>query len=94
MVNQILIEKIDSESFFLQIREILKQELAEMQPETGENLPDLMTRQDTAKYLHISLVALNDWTKKGILTSYNLSGKVFYKRAEILQALRKNKRRR
>ncbi|HPD66382.1 MAG TPA: helix-turn-helix domain-containing protein [Bacteroidia bacterium] len=90
-IQQIVIEKIDSEDFFSQIREILRQEVARMHPESEEIHSELMTRKETADFLNISLVCLNNWTKTGILTSYNISGKVYYKRHEIMQALQKNK---
>ncbi len=57
--------------------------------ETLQN-PDkdkLLTRQETADLLQVSLVTIWDWTKKDILPAYRIGNKVRYKKDEILQAL-------
>lgn len=57
--------------------------------ETLQN-PDkekLLTRQETADLLSVSLVTLWDWTKKDIVPAYRIGNKVRYKKQEILQAL-------
>ena len=59
--------------------------------ETLQN-PDnnkLLTRQETAELLSVSLVTLWDWTKKDILTAYRIGNKVRYKKSEVLLALQK-----
>lgn len=54
------------------------------QPKTPE---EYLTRTQTAKLLNINLSTLYLWTKKGILQSYGISGKVYYKRSEVESAL-------
>ena len=44
---------------------------------------ELLTREETAKYLKISLTTLWHWSKKGILPSYGIGNRVFYKRSEV-----------
>ena len=52
------------------------------------NTPDtLLTRQETAKLLSVSLVTIWDWTKKDILPAYRIGNKVRYNKSEILLAL-------
>lgn len=51
--------------------------------------PDYITRFEVSKILRVSLVTLNDWTKKGLLTAYKCGNRVYYKRAEIENALTK-----
>ena len=48
---------------------------------------ELMTRNQVAEYLKISLVTLWNWTKEGKLKSYSIANKIYYKRHEIEQAL-------
>lgn len=58
--------------------------------ETLQN-PDnskLLTRQETAELLSVSLVTLWDWTKKDIVPAYRIGNKVRYKKSEILLALK------
>lgn len=47
----------------------------------------LLTRQETASLLSVSLVTLWDWTKKDIVPAYRIGNKVRYKKQEILLAL-------
>lgn len=37
--------------------------------------------------LGINLTTLNNWTKKGILISYGIGGRVYYKRHEVENAI-------
>lgn len=52
----------------------------------------LLTREETAKMLSISLVSLWEWTRKDIIPAYRIGGKVRYKKSEVLKSLiKKNK---
>tara|TARA_E500000318_G_C3565148_1_gene215333 strand:+ start:1659 stop:1931 length:273 start_codon:yes stop_codon:yes gene_type:complete len=70
------------------ITENVKRQLEELkrnfQPKTPE---EFLTRKATAKLLNINLSTLYLWTKKGVLQSYGISGKVYYKRSEVESAL-------
>ncbi len=46
-----------------------------------------LTRKETAKLLQVSLVTLNDWSKKGFIQSYRIGGRIRYKLSEIDEAL-------
>lgn len=58
------------------------QETVKPQPETH-----LLTRQEVAKWLDISLPTLHAWTKSQILQAYRIGNKVRYKKDEVLNAL-------
>jgi excisionase family DNA binding protein len=47
----------------------------------------LLTRKETADKFKISLVTLNDWTRRGKIKSYTIGGRVLYKEQELDQAL-------
>jgi hypothetical protein len=52
----------------------------------GGGAPDgfgYISRTDLARLLGVSLPAIHDWTRAGILTLYKLGGKSFYRREEI-----------
>lgn len=52
----------------------------------------LLSRQETAKMLSISLVTLWDWTRKDLIPAYRIGNKIRYKKSEVLAALQqKNK---
>lgn len=46
-----------------------------------------MTRVQAAALLSVSLVTLRNWTTQGLLPSYQLGGRVYYKQQEIIAAL-------
>lgn len=46
-----------------------------------------LTRQDVSKMLQIDLSSVHNWTKRGTLKAYQISGRVYYKRNEIEQAI-------
>lgn len=51
-------------------------------------LKKILTRKETAKFLSISLTTLKAWTDKKILRAYGLGGRIYYKKKEILNALK------
>ncbi|MCD8448481.1 helix-turn-helix domain-containing protein [Tenacibaculum dicentrarchi] len=48
-----------------------------------------VSRQDIADFLSISIVTVDDWTKKGILSAYRIGNKKRFKRNEVENALTK-----
>lgn len=48
----------------------------------------LLTRKEAAEKLHISLVTLGDWTKRGLIKSHIIGGRILYKASELEQALK------
>ncbi|WP_052184240.1 helix-turn-helix domain-containing protein [Psychroserpens sp. Hel_I_66] len=49
----------------------------------------LLTREETAKLLSISLVTLWKYTKDNLFPAYRIGAKVRYKKSEVLLALKK-----
>ncbi len=78
------------------IRDTIKGELDEYftlakEPPSGSKLKEskeLLTRKEVASKFRISLVTLNDWSKKGILKSYRIGNRVLYKSYEIGSSLK------
>ena len=66
------------------VRSQLEELKKSFQPKTPE---EFLSRKATAKLLNINLSTLYLWTKKGVLQSYGISGKVYYKRSEVESAL-------
>ncbi|MGB1241669.1 MAG: helix-turn-helix domain-containing protein [Chitinophagales bacterium] len=58
-----------------------------------QSKPDLrtkavLTREEAARYLNVSLPTLWAWNKRSILPAHKIEGKVFYKMSDILKALK------
>lgn len=46
-----------------------------------------MTRREVSELFGVALNTVSDWTKKGLLKSYKIGNRIYYKRHEIDQAL-------
>lgn len=63
-----------------------------IQPKASVQKRDtLLTRKETSEKLNISLVTLNEWSKQGIIQSYCIGGRVYYKENEIEASLSRTK---
>jgi hypothetical protein len=79
------------EDFKKWIREVLHEELGQTvshQPKSAPEEP-LLSRQQIAAELGISLVTLTDWMKKG-LPYLRLNGRVYFKRSEVIASMKHN----
>lgn len=45
---------------------------------------ELITREETAKILRVTLPTLHNWTKRGLIPHYKVSSRVRYKRNEVM----------
>lgn len=48
----------------------------------------ILTRKETATILQISLVSLHKWTKEGKIKALKISGRVRYKKSDVLKSLK------
>lgn len=48
---------------------------------------EYLTRLEVSKLLKIDLSSVHNWTKKGLLQSYQIGGRVYYKRKEVENAI-------
>ena len=48
---------------------------------------EYLTRQETADLLKVDLSTIHNYTKRKIIQSYGISGRVYYKRSEIENAI-------
>lgn len=91
MSKQIIqIENTNSTDFKNEIVNEFKIALQDFATNTQSNDNNiLLTRDDTAKMLSVSLVTLWDWTRKDLIPAYRIGNKVRYKKSEVLDALQK-----
>jgi len=74
------------------INNAIKEAVKEIKPQDPAPTSEkLLTRKETADKLKISLVTLNDWTKRGLVQSYIIGGRILYKEKEIEESLNKTK---
>lgn len=81
------IENMSAEDFlkhFTDFKSTLKDLILSVNSKDDDKL---LSRQETADLLRISLVTLWEWTRKDLIPAYRIGGKVRYKKSEVLQAL-------
>jgi len=83
----------------IQIRKIVEQVVEELKLKSGlfneanykdlksEYSDKLLTRKEAAQMLKVDMSTIHNWTKRNILTSYGIGGRVYYKESEIKNAL-------
>ena len=94
----LLIHQLSLEEFESLLSGIIEEKIGSLyeSSKTEEN-PGYWTRDETARYLNISLPTLSAYTKKGIIKGYRIEGLIRYRRSEIDASLEeitttKNKR--
>lgn len=89
MINILQLENTNALDFK---NEIVKDVITALKGFANTLQPDneqLLTREETAKMLSVSLVTLWDWTRKDIIPAYRIGNKVRYKKSEVSEALQK-----
>lgn len=55
--------------------------------EKGPQTDDLLTRKEAARYLRLSLVTLNGYTRRGLLKAHTIGARVLYRRSDLDRCL-------
>lgn len=80
--------EFDTEQLKNDIVESIKPQLEDLKKFFQPKEPtEFLTRQETANLLKVDLSTIHNYTKKGLLTSYGIGSRVFFKRKEVEQAL-------
>lgn len=89
MLQQTLLVPIDADTLAQMMRNAVRAELATYTPPTPKhNLPEYLTRHETAGLYRVSLVTLHEWDKAGTIPKkVTLNGRVRYRRDEVLATL-------
>lgn len=74
-----------TEKIALKTMELLKQK---KQDEFFDNSEDLITRENACEFLSINKTSLWKHTKSGKLKSYGLGNRVYYKKSELIDAVK------
>lgn len=88
-MERIFFEGSSSEEFMaklcFKLKEIIKSYIEDNHNQEPEKL---LTREETAKFLKVSLPTLNNWTKAKVLTPHHIGRRVYYKKSEIINKLK------
>jgi len=93
MQNQILLQNVSPERLTELIKDGVKSQLEDFKKTFQTHNPDeLLTREQTYKFLQIDSSTLWAWTNKGKVTAYGIGNRRYYKKAELLQSLKQLKK--
>ena len=80
--------QIELPNNFLNDIEYIKNEIVNIKKSFQPKEPtEFLTRQEVSSLLKIDLSSVHNWTKKKILQSYQIGGRVYYKRSEVENAI-------
>jgi excisionase family DNA binding protein len=65
----------------------LESQIKLLQQQPNPSTDRLITRDETAKLLGVSLVTLHNWIKSNVLIAYRVGNKVRFKENEVFNAL-------
>ena len=68
--------------------EIVAEQFKKYQPQQEKEPVKILTRQETAKILGVSLPTLNEWTKNGTLQGTRIGSRVRYRMSDVEAALK------
>lgn len=71
------------------VKEALDKDKPVQQESSVKETEPLLTREQMARELHISLVTITDWMKKG-LPYLRLNGRIYFLRSEVMAAMKHN----
>ncbi|MGB1104373.1 MAG: helix-turn-helix domain-containing protein [Crocinitomicaceae bacterium] len=52
---------------------------------------DFLTRKETSEFFSVSIVTIHNWVKEGIISSYKLGNRTYFKRSELVEQLLNSK---
>ena len=87
--NAILLKELSVEQLQQLIGTSVKNGIQELQKELQSkgDTEDLLTREETCKFLKIDSSTLWAWTNKGKVIAYGIGARRYYKRSELLECL-------
>lgn len=90
-MEKLLIVQISQEDLSTLVQTAVKLAMYEYRAEQRlvASETEWMSRRQAASYLGVSLPTLNEYTKRGIITSYNLGTFVRYKKHELREDVMK-----
>ena len=88
MQNSILLQNINTADLTKLIKDGVKSQLEDFKETLNTHNPDeLLTRDQTCKFLQIDSSTLWAWTNKGKVKAYGIGNRRYYKKAELLESL-------
>lgn len=86
-MKQILLTEMSEEELSSMIENSVITAFLKLKSQEEPKKDKLLSRQEAAILIDVSLPTLNEYTKSGKVKGYRLGGKVKYKESELLEAM-------
>jgi len=88
MKDSIILQNLNTTDLTQLIKDGVKSQLEDFKETLNAHNPDeLLTRDQTCKFLQIDSSTLWAWTTKGKVKAYGIGNRRYYKKAELLESL-------
>ena len=88
MKDSIILQNLNTTDLTQLIKDGVKSQLEDFKETLNTHNPDeLLTREQTCKFLQIDSSTLWAWTNKGKVKAYGIGNRRYYKKAELLESL-------
>lgn len=86
-MKDIVLMSITKEELSDLLRQIVREEIANLKPTEVHTPIKLYTRKEVSEMLGITLPTLHEWTKEGIIKAHRIGTRVRYKEEDVQKAL-------
>ena len=88
MKDSIILQNLNTTDLTQLIKDGVKSQLEDFKETLNTHNPnELLTREQTCKFLQIDSSTLWAWTNKGKVKAYGIGNRRYYKKAELLESL-------
>ena len=94
MNNSVIITEISLDELKSLISDSIKEHTQHLQvPEKEKDDNELIKVKDVARLYGVSNVTIHRWKNEGFLIPYKISNKIYFKKNEVIEAMKKIERR-
>lgn len=90
-MKQVLLSPITLEEWTQVVNTAVENVIKNYKPPTPPPDNEYISRKETARILGISLPTLNNYTKRGLISSYRIGSRIRYKKDDVLESLNQRK---
>lgn len=87
----VLLTSVPVENLKAIIKDCFREEFAMFNGDKAPKTDELIKVEDAIKLLKVSKVALYKWRKSGILPFYRISSRIYFKKEEVMKALKQSR---
>lgn len=86
--NAILVQNVSVEDLEKLFDNIISKRFNKINQPPSSQEDDLLTREETCKFLKIDSSTLWSWTNKGKVQAYGIGSRRYYRKSELLESLK------